>query len=59
MIVSCEFNLLSEITSLKVIDYYALVDLLLALIPLIIIKNLKMKRKRKIILIAILSLEVL
>ena len=59
MVVSCKFNLLSQITPLKVIGYYALVDLLLALMPLVIIKDLKMKRKRKITLIAVLSLGVL
>ena len=59
MAVSCKFILLSEIIPLKMIGYYALVDLFLALMPLVIIKDLKMKRKRKITLIAVLSLGVL
>ena len=41
------------------IGYYTLVDLFLALISLIIIKDLKIRRKRKITLIAVLSLRVL
>ena len=59
MVVSCKFIVMSEISPLKMIGYYAMVDLFLALIPLIIIKDLKMKRKRKITLIAVLSLGVL
>lgn len=59
MVVSSKFILVSRITPLKMIGYYALVDLFLALMPLVIIKDLKMKRKRKIMLIAILSLGVL
>lgn len=41
------------------IGYYALVDLLLAFIPFIVIKDLKIKRRRKITLIAVLSLGIL
>ena len=59
MVVSCKFIVMSEISPLKMIGYYAMVDLFLALMPLIIIKDLKMKRKRKITLIAVLSLGVL
>ena len=50
---------MSERLPLRMIGYYALVDLFLALMPLVIIKDLKMRRKRKITLIAVLSLGVL
>ena len=59
MVVSCKFILMSERLPLRMIGYYALVDLFLALMPLVIIKDLKMRRKRKITLIAVLSLGVL
>lgn len=59
IIISNKFILIFKITLLKIIDYYTLINLFLALISLIIIKNLKIKRKRKIILIVILILEIL
>ena len=59
MVISCKFIPMSERLPLRMIGYYALVDLFLALMPLVIIKDLKMRRKRKITLIAVLSLGVL
>ena len=59
IIVSYKFILISKRLPLRIIDYYTLIDLFLALIPLIIIKNLKIRRKRKITLIAVLSLRIL
>ena len=59
IVIFYKFILISERIPLRIIGYYTLVDLFLALIPLIIIKNLKIRRKRKIILIAVLSLGVL
>ena len=59
MVVSCKFILMSKRIPLKMIGYYTLVDLFLALIPVIVMKDLKIRRKRKITLIAVLSLGVL
>ena len=59
LIISSKFILVPGSKLLRIIGYFTVVDLLLALFPLIIIKDLQMRRRRKIVLSAILGLGVL